>query len=146
MKKDRLTQGNENNKSSKDWNQFLIELGWSNREILSGHIALYTIIQSIIVRHTRRAILLDDINGTNYKNDPQATCILKKYPGLITGTLLVLAINSVEVSFEQLVNAYSLGKATKQELRDLQDSLISSFFAYVAAKISHEIESRAPFY
>lgn len=135
-----------NNTNNQSMDQLLVKLGWSNREVLSGYIALYTITRSVIVRSVRRAAVLDDINGTSFTKNPEANYIIENYPSFITETFLILAIQSVELSFEQLIYNLNWGTATEQEIKDIKDGLLASFLAYLAAKISNDVEIRAPFY
>jgi hypothetical protein len=141
----------ETNTSSKDLNQLMLELEWDSRSLLSSYLAFYGTILVIILRLASRIKLIDEINGTNFAESTiisgmTANNIIETYPLYIDGLFLILTINSVESSYEQLINKQNTPFFTEGDIRQNQKGLEASFFAYMAAKITREIDSATEFF
>jgi hypothetical protein len=135
----------QDNAVNKDMNQLLVELGWINRDILSSYFALYGTILVVILRTSRYIAKLDEINKTNFAESAVIAGmvvpdIIETFPRIIDELFLVLTINSTELGFENLVNKCNLNGATESDISRAKEGLAASYFAYLAAKISYDLD------
>lgn len=142
-----LNQNNqEANAVDKDINQLSVELGWISRELVSSYFAFIGTFLTVILRTSRYISKLDEINKTNYADSMIIAFgmvpneIIKTFPKILDELFLSLAINSTEISFENLVNANYVGNIPQSEIDNIKKGLMGSYLAYIATKIGYEID------